>query len=416
MALSDTAVRQAKPAHKDYTISDSNGLALLVHRNGSKYWTFSYSYQGKRRKLSLGVYPHVSLKRAREKRDECRIQLADGLDPSEIALDTHVSNKRFREVADEWDAFRTPRLTQGRKGSAAQARRYLDKDILPVIGEMAIADVRRSDILRIIRAVEERGALNVAEKVRTWLHQIFRYAMVHEYVEVNPATDLDIVAAEQPPVKHNPWLKLDELGEFVRTLRTYQGSLLVRLAVELMLLTGVRTAEIRQARHEQFDLEGQIWSIPASSVKQLRKRVKLEGSDVPDYLVPLSSQAVGVVRAIQAFTRQYDLLLPGRNDPSKVLSENTLNTAIKRMGYGGKLTGHGIRGTLSTAFYEMGYPSPWIEAQLSHADDNKVRGAYNHALYVDQRRDMMQRWADYLDLLAATTTPFDSRSIPRHRP
>src|SRR5690606_30886910 len=119
-------------------------------------------------------------------------------------------------------------------------------------------------------------------------------------------------------------------------------------------------------------LEGQIWSIPASSVKQLRKRVKLEGSDVPDYLVPLSSQAVGVVRAIQAFTRQYDLLLPGRNDPSKVLSENTLNTAIKRMGYGGKLTGHGIRGTLSTAFYEMGYPSPWIEAQLSHADDNKV--------------------------------------------
>ena len=164
MALSGTAVRQAKPAHKEYTISDSNGLALLVHRNGSKYWSFRYSYQGKRRKLSLGVYPHVSLKRAREKRDECRIQLADGLAPSEIALDTHVSKKRFRDVAGEWDAFRAPRLTQGRKGSAAQARRYLDKDILPVIGEMAIADVRRSDILRVIRAVEERGALSVAEE------------------------------------------------------------------------------------------------------------------------------------------------------------------------------------------------------------------------------------------------------------
>lgn len=196
--------------------------------------------------------------------------------------------------------------------------------------------------------------------------------MVHEYVEVSPATDLDIVAAE-PPVKHNPWLKLDELGEFVRTLRVYQGSLLARLAVELMLLTG-EDREDRHARHGQFDLESQIWSIPASSVKQLRKRVSQKGSDVPSYLVPLSSQVVGGVRAIQAFTRHYDLLLPGRNDPSKVLSENTLSTAVKRMGYGGKLTGHEIRGALSTALYEMGYPSPWIEARLSHADDNKVCG------------------------------------------
>src|SRR5690606_36501148 len=129
-----------------------------------------------------------------------------------------------------------------------------------------------------------------------------------------------------------------------------------------------------------------------------------------------SSQAVEVVKAIQVFTRQYQLLIPGRNDPNKTLSENTLNTAIKRMGYGDRLTGHGVRGTLSTALYEMGYPSPWVEAQLSHADDNKTRGAYNHALYVDQRRDMMQVWADYLDVLAATTTPFDSQSMPRYLP
>lgn len=416
MALSDTAIRQAKPGQKDYTVSDGNGLALLVHRNGSKYWIFRYSHQGRKRKMSLGVYPSVSLKRARDKRDECRVQLAEGLDPAKLFSDTEVTIKRFREVANEWDAFRTPRLTQGRKGSAAQARRYLDKDILPLLGDMPIAEVRRTDVLKVVRAVEERGALNVAEKVRTWLHQIFRYAMVHEYVELNPATDLDIVAAEQPPVKHNPWLKLDELGDFVRALRGYQGSLLVRLAVELMLLTGVRTAEIRHARHDQFDLERNLWSIPAGAVKQLRKRVKAEGSDVPDYLVPLSSQAVEVVKGIQVFTRQYGLLIPGRNDPNKVLSENTLNTAIKRMGYGGRLTGHGLRGTLSTALYEMGYPSPWIEAQLSHADENRTRGAYNHALYVEQRRAMMQVWADYLDVLATTTKPFDSRSMPRYLP
>lgn len=415
MALTDTAVRQAKPKDRAYTVADGDGLALFVHPRGGKYWHFRYRASGKAHRVSLGTYPEVSLKDARLRREEARRKVAAGIDPrAEPEQSPRLVS--FRQVANDWDAFRTPRLTQGRKGSAAQARRYLDKDILPLIGDIPIAEVRRSDILNVIRAVEERGALNVAEKVRTWLHQIFRYAMVHEYVEVNPATDLDIVAAEQPPVKHNPWLKLDELGEFVRTLRAYHGSLLVRLAVELMLLTGVRTAEIRHARHEQFDLNSRVWSIPAGSVKQLRKRVKAEGADVPDYLVPLSSQAVEVVKAIQVFTQQYDLLLPGRNDPSKVLSENTLNTAIRRMGYGDKLTGHGIRGTLSTALYEMGYPSPWVEAQLSHADDNKVRGAYNHALYVDQRRDMMQRWADYLDHLAATTTPFDSRSIPRHRP
>lgn len=415
MPLTDTAIRQARPREKAYTLADADGLALFIHPRGGKYWHFRYRLGGKGCRISLGTYPEVSLKDARLRRDDARQKVAAGIDPRS-SPGTPPAIVTFRQVANEWDTFRTPRLTQGRKGSAAQARRYLDKDIIPLLGDMPIEAVRRTDVLKVVRAVEERGALNVAEKIRTWLHQIFRYAMVHEYVEVNPATDLDIVAAEQPPVKHNPWLRLGELGEFVRTLRAYHGSLLVRLGVELMLLTGVRTAEIRHARHDQFDLDKRLWSIPASEVKQLRKLVRLKGSEVPDYLVPLSSQAVEVIRAIQVFTRQYELLIPGRNDPAKVLSENTLNTAIKRMGYANRLTGHGIRATLSTALYEMGYPSPWIEAQISHADENKVRGAYNHALYVDQRRDMMQVWADYLDFLAATTKPFDSRSMPRYLP
>lgn len=420
MALSDTAVRQAKPADKEYTLADGLGLSLLVRPNG-KHWVFRYTYGGTRKKLFMGTYPEVPLKLARQRRDQAREQLAEGTDPKDQRMDEGTTEVvpevlLFKQVANEWNDFRTPRLTQGRQGSAAQAKRYLDKDILPMLGEMPIAEVRRSDVLRVIRAIEARGAHNVAEKVRTWLHQIFRFAIVHDYVEINPATDLDVVAAKAPPVKHNPWLKCEELGQFIRDLRAYKGSLFAQKGIELLLLTGVRTAEVRYATHDQFDLKKGVWTIPAGSVKQLRKLVDKEGTDVPDYLVPLSKQAIEVVKQIQEFTKGYSLLLPGRNDHRKPLSENTLNVGIKRLGYEGRLTGHGIRGTLSTALYEMDYPSPWVEAQLSHADENKVRGSYNHALYVEQRRGMMQVWADYLDQLAATTQAYDPQAMPRYQP
>lgn len=418
MPLSDTSVRQAKPADKEYTMADGLGLSLLVRPNG-KHWVFRYTYQGTRKKMFLGTYPEVPLKQARIKRDEARATLENGGDPNapvQGTIEAVPELKLFKDVAQEWVAFRSPRLTQGRQGSAAQAQRYLGKDILPMLGERPIVEIKRKDVLAVIRRVETRGALNVAEKVRTWLHQIFRFAILHDYVEVNPATDLDMLAAEQPPVKHNPHLDLTELGEFVRDMRNYRGSLLIGLGVQLLLLTGVRTIELRSATHDQFDLKKGIWTIPASRVKQLRKLAKLKGSDVPDYLVPLSTQAIEIVKQIRTFTHQYELLLPGRNDPTKTISENTLNTAIKRMGYEGKLTGHGIRGSLSTALYELEYPGNWIEAQLSHADENKSRDAYNHALYVEQRRGMMQNWADLLDWLAKQTQPFDPATIARYQP
>ena len=417
MPLSDTSVRQAKPADKEYTLADGLGLSLLV-RPTSKHWVFRYTYQGTRKKMFLGTYPEVPLKQARLKRDEARAALENGGDPNapvEGTTEVVPEQKLFRDVAQEWVEFRSPRLTQGRQGSAAQAKRYLGKDILPMLGERPIQEIKRRDVLEVIRRVEARGALNVAEKVRTWLHQIFRFAILHDYVDVNPATDLDMLAAEQPPVKHNPHLKLSELGQFVRDIRCYQGSMLVGLGVQLLLLTGVRTIELRSATHDQFDLKKGIWTIPASRVKQLRKLAKLKGSDIPDYLVPLSKQATEVVRQIQAITQGYALLLPGRNDPTKTISENTLNVGIKRMGYEGKLTGHGIRGTLSTALYELEYPGNWIEAQLSHADENKARDAYNHALYVEQRKAMMQTWADLLDTLAKQTGPFDAATMPRYQ-
>lgn len=400
MPLSDTAVRQAKPKDKDYTLPDFDGLALFIAARGTKSWHFRFSWQGKQVRISLGTYPEISLKEARGRRDEARSKVANGIDPR-IPADQAPDVLLFSTVAEQWFAFKAPRLTAGRQGSANQSRRYLDKDILPRLGTRPIADIKRADVLAVVQSLEKRGALNVAEKVRTWLRQIFRYAIVHGYVDTNPASDLDAVAALQPPVKHNPILRKDDLGEFVRRLRAFSGSPVAKAGIQLLLLTGVRTAELRYASPDQFDLEAGLWRVPADTVKQLKKRVRLEGDAVPDYIVPLSKQAVDIVRELKLQYGSYPYLLPGRNDPTKTISENTLNVGIKNMGYEGRLTGHGIRGTLSTALYEAGYTSAWVEAQLSHADQNAVRGSYNHAEYVEQRAGMMQAWADMLDELAA---------------
>lgn len=406
MPLTDTAVRQAKTAEKDYTLKDADGLSLFVASNGTKSWHFRFSWHGKQPRISLGTYPEITLREARERRDKARALVAKGVDPrqerrsAKKAAGDNAANT-FESVANRWYDFKSPRLTTGRQGSAAQSRRYLDKDLIPTLGRIPINEISRTDVLATVRRVEKRGALNVAEKVRTWLNQIFRFAIAEGLIELNPAADLDIVAAVQPPVRHNPILRVDQLGAFLADLDAFDGSEVTRIAIRLLLMTGVRTGELRAATPDQFDLDAALWSIPPEGVKQLRGRVRTEGDLIPPYLVPLPRQAVEDLRALQAITGRYRYVFAGRNDPSKQMSENTINLAIKRMGYEGRLTGHGIRGTISTALNERGYNADWIEAQLSHAGDNRVRRSYNHAEYVEQRRGMMQAWADLLDELAA---------------
>jgi integrase len=214
----------------------------------------------------------------------------------------------------------------------------------------------------------------------------------------NPAADLDIVAIPKPPVTHNPFLRMEELPVFLQKLSSYGGSKITILGLRLLFLTGVRTGELRSAVPEQFDLKRGIWTIPPVIVKQLQVRLRKESSNIPPYIVPLSRQAVDIVRALLGLKRPAQrYLLSHRSDLSKQISENTLNVALKRLGYDTQLTGHGIRATLSTALNELGYDENWIDAQLSHADPNQIRGAYNHALYVEQRQRMMREWADRLD-------------------
>ncbi|MCR6651730.1 MAG: integrase arm-type DNA-binding domain-containing protein [Cellvibrionaceae bacterium] len=410
MTLSDLTVRQAKAAEKTYSIPDADGLSLVVAPTGGKSWHLRYYWFGKQKRISLGSYPEIGLREARALRDEARALLARGINPhTERKQKQHAvklaSDNTFKAVFDAWVEHRRKELKEGRQSTLSQILRIFNKDVLPSLGKMSIYDIRRPQLLGVLARIEKRKAFTTAEKVRTWLGQLFRYALVIvEGMETNPASDLDVVAEPKPPVTHNPYLHLPELPEFLQKLRRYNPrGWQTQLGIRLLLLTGVRTGELRLAEPDQFDLDRGLWIIPPQVVKQLQEEMRRVGKrpqDVPPYIVPLSVQAIEIVRYLLGVMRPAQkYLLSHRSELKKRISENTLNKALQLMGYEGRLTGHGIRGTISTALNEIGYPKIWVDAQLSHSDPNKVSSAYNHAKYVEPRRRMMQDWADRLDLL-----------------
>lgn len=417
MLLSDTAVRQVKPRDKGFTMKDGGGLALFVSPSGGKSWHFRFMWNGKQLRISFGTYPEVTLQHARRLRDQARELVAQGMDPRHhLKPDADQSDQAkglsFADVANEWHEFKCGRWsTDSPKGSAYQSRRVLDKDILPYLGSKPFVGVARIDVVTAIKRIETRGALGIAEKARSWVRQIFEFGIASGYRDNNPATGIEAIAAEQPPVRHNPILTKggSDLKHLLLGVTTYSGSIVTQCALWTMLYTGVRTIELRRAAPDDFNFEQMIWRIPPTAVKQLRGRVTKDGKEIKDYVVPLPEQLLPHIRRLFDFTgRRYKHAFPGRNNPDSMISENTLNQAIKRIGLGGRLTGHGVRGTLSTALYEMGYPEHLVESQLSHADPNKSRAAYDHSEFVEERRIMMQAWADYLgSLLQTIRYPFD---------
>lgn len=409
MSLSDLAIRNAKPTGKPYTLPDTDNLSLAVSPKGGKCWHFRYYWNNKQKRMSLGQYPTVSLAAARSRRDECNRLLSQGVNPRidrkkkrhDVKL---ASDHTFEAIYQQWLAHRSLSLEEGRQTSLGQIRRMFKKEVLPYLRTYTVFDITRSHLLEVIGRIEKRDALSMAEKLRTWLRQLFEYATVAvPKFEINPAASLHVVALPLPPVEHNPFLRFPQLPEFLQTLRKYPGELPTQLAVRLLFLTAVRTGELRQATPDQFDLEEGVWRIPVTEVKQLKlfmRKKRRRPSDIPDYIVPLSVQAIEIVRhLISQMQPAQRYLFAGAKCLKERISENTVNVAIQRIGYGELLTGHGIRGTISTALHEFGYPAPWVDAQLSHVDPNAVRGSYNHAKYVEQRRVMMQDWADRLDLL-----------------
>ncbi|WP_272572137.1 MULTISPECIES: tyrosine-type recombinase/integrase [unclassified Providencia] len=385
-ALTDIQIKRAKPQDKPYTMNDGHGLSLLIKPDGSKGWRFRFRFAGKARLMSFGSYELVSLAEAREKRDTARKQVANGIDPVEERKAQKLAQKlstenSFESVSREWHAAKADRWTIAYREEIIKT---FEQDVFPFIGKRPISEIKPLELLEVLKRIEKRGALEKTRKVRQRCGEVFRYAIITGRAEYNPAPDLAIALAI-PKQKHHPFLSAEELPHFVRDLESYTGSIITKNATKILMMTGVRTQEMRFATWSEIDLIKGIWEIPAERMKMRRP-----------HIVPLSSQVIELFKQLQPITSDYPYVFIGRNDRRKPISKESVNQVIESLGYKGRTTGHGFRHTLSTILHEMGFESAWIEIQLAHVDKNTIRGTYNHALYLDKRKYMMQKYSDFL--------------------
>jgi integrase len=394
------AVIKAEP----YKISDGGGMYLLVHQNGSKYWRLGYRFGGKQKTLALGVYqgsPHVSLVEARAEREKAKILLKDGIDPGQDkqltikAREVNAANT-FKAVAVEWHENKVESWTT-QYGINVLVR--LTADIFPEIGDRPIRDIEPPEMLAAIRKIEKRGALDVAKRNAQVCGQIFRYAIATGKAVRNPIPD--IKDAFKPSEKTNfASIATDEIPAFVRALNRNDARLFVptRIALRLMMLTFVRTSNLINARWKDFNLETATWTIPASEMKQ-RKVAKANAKNV--HIVPLASQALALLVELKAYSGD-EYLFVCRTDHKKPMSNGALLMALRRMGYQNQMTGHGFRAlAMSTIKERLKYRHEVIDRQLAHVHKSATDAAYDRAQFLDERRGMMQQWADYLDSAAA---------------
>lgn len=379
--LTDTQVRGAKSGERARRIADRDGLYLQVDPRGGRYWRFNYRFSGKQKTLALGVYPDVSLAKARVRLGEARELLADGIDPS--ARKKEVT-KTFEAVAREWHA-RWSALLLSRYADYVLKR--LEADVFPSIGRMSPTEIPTSAFRDLVKKIEARGALEIARRVLQNCGQIMRYAVAHDYARRNPVVDVrpsDILRPRKR--RHYPRVDAKELPALLHAIDSYVGGEHTRLALKLMALTFVRTSELIGARWPEFDMTAMRWDIPA-------ERMKMK----TPHIVPLSTQAKSILGHLKSISYGRDLVFPGDVNPEKPMSGNTLLFALYRMGYRGRMTGHGFRGVASTILHERAWPHAHIELQLAHQERDAISAAYNHALYLEPRAKMMQAWADHLD-------------------
>ena len=400
MPLSDTTARAAKPGPKPRKLADGGGLYLLVNPNGSKLWRLKYRVAGRERLLAIGAYPEISLKDARARRDEARRLLAAGTDPSAAKQQTireTAGADTFGAVAEEWFAHARTAWTPGH---AVTVRSRLDRDVLPWLGREKITRIEAPLVLATLRRVEARGAIETAHRIKTIVHQVFAHAVATGQAIRNPAADLPSSALK--PVTPKPMaavIQPAEVGGLLRAIDGYRGTHVVRCAFRLAPLVFVRPGELRAAEWNEIDLDAGQWVIPAARMK-LPKAAKADPSR--SHIVPLSAQALAVLREIEPLTGAGRYVFPSACSTSRPMSEAAITGALRRMGFDGDtMTWHGFRAMASTLLNELGFPPDAIEAQLAHVQASKVRAAYNRAAHLPERRRMMQAWADYLDGLRA---------------
>lgn len=391
MPLTDTAVKRARADDKPVKIADGRGMYLLVNPNGSKLWRWKYRVAGVEKVMAFGQYPDVTLALARDKLDSARKLLATGVDPMEQRKADATAQKlaaenSFAAVAllwwTDWKETRSP-------SHVDYVWRRLGADVFTEFGTRPIAEIEAPDLVKMVKKIAARGALDIAKRSLQTCSQIFRYAIAHGHAVRNPAADIkpsDLLKARK--TKSYARLDIREMPDLLRAIEAYQGSAVTRLAMKLMALTFVRTSELIEAPWSEFDLKAKQWRIPG-------ERMKLK----TPHIVPLSRQAVEVLRTLHIVSGRGALLFPGERDHEKPMSNNTILMALGRMGYKHRMTGHGFRGIASTALHEMGFEHAHIELQLAHTERDEVSAAYNWATYVPARTKMMQAWADHLDKL-----------------
>jgi integrase len=390
MPLTDVVVRNAKPKDKPQKLTDGDGMFLYVHPNGGKYWRLQYRFAGKQKVLALGVYPEVSLADARERRMQARKVLAAGNDPGQAKKEAKrllvLNNENtFEAIAREWHEQRRHEWTPH---YAADMLNRIETHIIPKLGKRPIADLTSAEILAAMRIIEATGALDLTQRMLQTCGMVIRYAIATGRAERNPVADLR--GALKTPVRNNYiYLRAHELPEYLQKLENFD-CLQTKLALKLLLLTFVRTTELRAAEWQEVDFDKAEWRIPAS-------RMKMKET----HIVPLARQTIEVLRELQTLTGNRRHMFPNHRRPVTFMSENAMLYALYRMGYHSKATGHGFRATASTILNEHGFMPDVIERQLAHCERNSIRAAYNHAQYLPERRKMMQWWADYIDELPA---------------
>ena len=392
MSLTDKSIRTARHSDKAVRLFDGGGLYLEFAPKGGKWWRLKYRFGGKEKRFSLGVYPHVTLKQARERRDEAKKLLANGIDPSvqrkaSNAAVTERAANSFEAIAREWFASFSRKWV---KGHSDKVLRRLEHNVFPYLGARPIAEITTRELLVVLRKVEGRGAIETAHRTKQNCSQVFRYAVATGRAERDPTVEL---RGALTPVRerHHPSITDPKaIGALLRAIVGYDGSLVTRCALRLAPLTFVRPGELRRAEWPEFDFDKAEWRIPAERMKMREQ-----------HIVPLSTQAVAVLMELQPLTGRNRYVFPGARTNGRPMSENTVNAALRRLGYASdQMTGHGFRSMASTLLNEQGWHRDAIERQLAHAERDNVRAAYNYAEHLPERRRMMQAWSDYLDTLA----------------
>ena len=386
MPLNDRQIKHSKPKDKPYKLTDGNGLYLHITPAGGKLWKLDYAIDGKRKTLSIGKYPHLSLVEAREAAENARKMKAQGIDPSQAKQQAKAERQAallntFEHIARDWHQNN---ISRWKPNHAQRIMRYLEQDVFPHIGSHPIQELRVAHIKQVLDAITARGVAETAEKIRQWINKIFNYALMLERVDGNPASAL--MGYIQPKTtEHMPALPREELTEFYRRLLQVDAEPQNRLCLMLLVLCFPRNTEIRGGEWKEINWQAKTWTIPASRMKRPR-----------EHLIPLSDWAIELLQELHQLTGKGRFMFPNRNTISGYISENTLGNILNRIGYKGIATPHGFRSLASSILNEQGFNPDAIERQLAHVEENKIRAAYNRAEYLAERTEMMQWYSDYL--------------------